>query len=84
MSKEDDVWRGFNFTDDLIEDIHTSEIKYTLLLAKIVDQLKTCISDCEKALEEDLTDGSEQVYEGRQELAESLLELIKSEEVAYE
>tara|TARA_Y100000996_G_scaffold414828_1_gene406959 strand:+ start:922 stop:1086 length:165 start_codon:yes stop_codon:yes gene_type:complete len=51
-----------------------------MILSKIVEQLKTCISDCEKALQEDLTDNSEQIYEGRQELAESLLELIESEE----
>ena len=81
MSKEDDVFRGFNFTDDLIEDIHTSEIKYTLLLAKIVDQLKFCINICE---DKNLTVGQEDIFKGRKELAESLLELIKSEEVTYE
>ena len=52
-----------------------------MMLAKLVDQLKVCISDCEEALEEDLTDGSEGIFEGRKELAESLLKLIESEEV---
>ena len=52
--------------------------KATMILAKIVDQLKFCINDiCE---DEVLTDGSEDIFEGRKELAESLLELIESEE----
>jgi hypothetical protein len=59
----------FNFEDDMLEDIHVSEMKYTMLLAKVVDQLKVCISDCD---------------EGRKELAESLLKLIESEENTYE
>jgi len=48
-----------------------------MIIAKIVDQLLCCIQDCEEALEEGVTDGSEQVYEGRQELAESLLDTIE-------
>ena len=47
-----------------------------MIIAKILDQLHCCVRDCEEALEMDITDGSEQVYEGRQELAESLLEMI--------
>lgn len=47
------------------------------ILAKVVNQLKFCIEDiCE---DEVLTDGSEDIFEGRKELAESLLELIESE-----
>ena len=46
------------------------------ILNKVVDQLKSCIADCEEILEEGLTDGSEDIFEGRKELAESLLEMI--------
>ena len=48
-----------------------------MIIAKIVDQLLCCIQDCEEALEMELTDGSEQVYEGRQEVAQSLLDTIE-------
>ena len=47
-----------------------------MVIAKIIDQLNFCIQDCEEALDGELTDGSEQVYEGRQELAQSLLDMI--------
>ena len=51
--------------------------KEKMILAKVVNQLKFCIEDiCE---DEVLTDGSEDIFEGRKELAESLLELIEIE-----
>ena len=50
-----------------------------MVIAKIIDQLNFCIQDCEEALDE-LPDGSGedlyQVFEGRQELAQSLLDMI--------
>ncbi len=48
-----------------------------MLLAKIVDQLKFCINICE---DKNLTVGQEDIFKGRKELAESLLEIIESEE----
>ena len=48
-----------------------------MMLAKLVDQLKFCISVCEDA---DLTTGQEDIFEGRKELAESLLEMIREME----
>ena len=55
--------------------METSEI-----LNKVVDRLKSCIQDCEEAYDE-LIDCSEityQIFEGRQELAQNLLEFIES------
>jgi hypothetical protein len=49
-----------------------------MVIAKIIDQLNFCIQDCEEAYDE-LIDGSEityQIFEGRQELAQSLLDMI--------
>ena len=51
--------------------------KEKMILARVVKQLKFCIEDiCENEV---LTDGSEDIFEGRKELAESLLELIEME-----
>ena len=55
--------------------------KEKMILAKIVDQLKFSIDICE---DEVLTDGSKDIFQARKELAESLLELIESEEVTDE
>jgi hypothetical protein len=47
------------------------------VLDRIVESLEATIEDCEEALEEGLTDGSDQIFEGRLEFAESLLENIR-------
>ena len=41
-------------------------------------QLQGAIDNANEALEDDLTDGSEGIYQGRLELAEHLLELINT------
>jgi hypothetical protein len=43
-------------------------------------QLQGAIDDANESLEDDLTDGSEGIYQGRLELAEHLLELINKNE----
>lgn len=47
------------------------------ILNKIKLYCQSAIDDANDALEEDLTDGSEDIYEGRFELAQSLLEQIE-------
>ena len=47
------------------------------ILNKIKLYCQSAIDDANDALEEDLTDGSEDIYEGRFELAQSLLERIE-------
>ena len=61
---------------DELDSTRTALFNSHMVIAKIIDQLHYCVLDCEEALDGELTDGSEQVYEGRQELAESLLEMI--------
>ena len=61
---------------DELDSARTALYNSHMVIAKIIDRLRYCVLDCEEALEEGVTDGSEQVYEGRQELAESLLEMI--------
>ena len=48
------------------------------LINIIKDQLQGAIDNSNEALEDDLTDGSEGIYQGRLELAEHLLELINT------
>jgi len=50
------------------------------LINVIAMQLQGAIDDANEALEDDLTDGSEGIYQGRLELAEHLLELINTNE----
>lgn len=49
---------------------------------KVIDEIKKtceqCIDDSNEAIEE-VTDGSEDIYEGRMEFAEQILSLIESE-----
>ena len=47
-------------------------------LDKIKIACEQCIDDSNEAIEE-LTDGSEDIYEGRMEFAEQILSLIESE-----
>lgn len=47
------------------------------ILKEIKKFCNDAIKDANDALEENLTDGSEGIYEGRLELAESLLDQIK-------
>ena len=48
------------------------------LINIIKHQLQGAIDNANEALEDDLTDGSEGIYQGRLELAEHLLELINT------
>ena len=48
------------------------------LINIIKDQLQGAIDNSNEALEDDLTDGSQGIYQGRLELAEHLLELINT------
>jgi hypothetical protein len=50
------------------------------LINIIKHQLQGAIDDANEALENDLTDDSEGIYQGRLELAEHLLELINTNE----
>jgi hypothetical protein len=50
------------------------------LINIIAMQLQGTIDDANEALEKNLTDGSEGIYQGRLELAEHLLELINKNE----
>jgi hypothetical protein len=50
------------------------------LINIIKHQLQGAIDDANEALEDDLTDDSEGIYQGRLELAEHLLELINTNE----
>jgi hypothetical protein len=50
------------------------------LINVIAMQLQGAIDDANEALEDNLTDGSEGIYQGRLELAEHLLELINTNE----
>ena len=50
------------------------------LINIIKHQLQGAIDDANEALENDLTDDSEGIYQGRLELAEHLLELINKNE----
>jgi hypothetical protein len=50
------------------------------LINVIAMQLQGAINDANEALEDNLTDGSEGIYQGRLELAEHLLELINTNE----
>lgn len=50
------------------------------LINIIKHQLQGAIDDANEALEDDLTDDSEGIYQGRLELAEHLLELINKNE----
>jgi hypothetical protein len=47
-------------------------------LDKIKKSCEQCIDDSNEAIEE-VTDGSEYIYEGRMEFAEQILSLIESE-----
>ena len=47
-------------------------------LDKIKKSWEQCIDDSNEAIEE-VTDGSEDIYEGRMEFAEQILSLIESE-----
>lgn len=56
-----------------------------VILDKVKKFCKTAIKDANNALEnEHLTDGSEGIFEGRLELAESLLETIQDLENKWE
>lgn len=46
------------------------------LIAKIKKACENCIDDANKAIEE-VTDGSEDIYEGRMEFASTILDLIE-------
>ena len=48
------------------------------LINIIAMQLQGAIDNANEALEDDLTDGSEGIYQGRLELAEHLLDLINT------
>ena len=49
------------------------------LIAKIKKACEDCIEDANKAIEE-VTDGSEDIYEGRMEFAEQILSLVSDNE----
>ena len=49
------------------------------LIAKIKKECEDCIEDGNKAIEE-VTDGSEDIYEGRIEFAEQILSLVSDNE----
>ena len=77
------ITNWWDYTDKQRENIMNNlELKVRLenlesTMDKIVNALETAIQDCELAQEENLTDGSEQIFEGRLELAEILLRNIR-------
>jgi hypothetical protein len=52
------------------------------ILDKIKEACENCINDAEKAIEE-VTDGSEDIYEGRMEFANQVLSLIEEDSQEY-
>ena len=77
------ITNWWDFTNQQRDDIMNNlELKVRLenlesTMDKIVNALETAIQDCELAQDEKLTDGSEQIFEGRLELAECLLRNIR-------
>ena len=85
FNSKDEVWRGFNFYDDLIEDIHVSQIKLAKAFEKITEWLEHEVEDLQTYADSYVSksnlslSGSDFINVGKHETAQELLRLIKEE-----